>query len=102
MMLLDAPEQLRCLWRHLRLLISRNFIQGTTTNEQISLFLLWMATLMRQQSNLQLLPAEKLQLLFLNHQPNWLELVLHGEWNQGHSTGEVCWKYFCLYFGFYL
>ena len=28
--------------------------------------------------------------------PNWLELVLHGEMNQGCSTGEVCWKYFCI------
>ena len=28
----------------------------------------------------------------MNQQPNWLELVLHGEQNQGHSTGEVCWK----------
>ena len=30
----------------------QNFIQGTTMNEQISLFLIWMDTLMRQQSNL--------------------------------------------------
>ena len=32
----------------------------------------------------------------MNQQPNWLELVLHGEQNQEHSTGEVCWKYFCI------
>ena len=32
----------------------------------------------------------------MNQQPNWLELVLHGEQNQGHSTDEVCWKYFCI------
>ena len=32
----------------------------------------------------------------LIQQPNWLDLVLHGEQNQGHSTGEVCWKYFCI------
>ena len=25
-----------------------------------------------------------------------VELVLHGEQNQGHSTGEVCWKYICI------
>ena len=31
-----------------------------------------------------------------NQQPNWLELVLHGEEKQGHSTGEVCWKYICI------
>ena len=30
------------------------------------------------------------------HQLNWLELVLHGEQNQGHSTGEVHWKYYCI------
>ena len=33
----------------------------------------------------------------LIQQPNWLELLLHGEQNQGHSTGEVCWKYFCIF-----
>ena len=33
---------------------------------------------------------------YLIQQPNWLELVLHGEQNQGHSTGEVCWKYLCI------
>ena len=33
-------------------------------NEQISLFLLWMDTLMRQQSNLELLSTENLQMLF--------------------------------------
>ena len=32
----------------------------------------------------------------MNQQQNWLEVVLHGEQNQGHSTGEVCWKYFCI------
>ena len=32
----------------------------------------------------------------LIEQPNCLELVLHGEQNQGHSTGEVCSKYFCI------
>ena len=54
MTLSDAPEQLRCLWSHLRLLIKQNFVQGTTTNEQISFFL-WMDELTRQQSNLELL-----------------------------------------------
>ena len=29
-------------------------------------------------------------------QPNLLELLLHGEQNQGHSTGEVHLKYFCI------
>ena len=29
----------------------------------------------------------------LIQQPNRLELMLHGELNQVHSTGEVCWKY---------
>ena len=32
----------------------------------------------------------------LIQQPNWLELVLHGEQNQGHSTGEVCCRYSCI------
>ena len=32
--------------------------------------------------------AEKKNLQYsLIQQPNWLELVLHGEQNQGHSTG---------------
>ena len=39
---------------------------------------------------------EKTYSISMNQQPNWLELVLHGEQNQGHSTGEVCWKYFCI------
>ena len=32
----------------------------------------------------------------LIQQPNSLELVLHGEQNQGCSTGEVSWNYFCI------
>ena len=32
----------------------------------------------------------------LIQQPNWLELVLHEEQNQVHSTGEVCWKCLCI------
>ena len=31
-------------------------------------------------------------LMWMNQQPNWLELVLHGEQDQQCSTGEVCWK----------
>ena len=48
-----------------------------------------------QQSNLKLL-MRKTYNYALIQQPNWLELVLHGEQNQGCSTGEVCWKYFCI------
>ena len=33
----------------------QNFVQGTTTNEPISLFSLWMDTLVRQQSTSKLL-----------------------------------------------
>ena len=55
---------------------------------------------MRQQSNLELL-TRKTYNYALIQQPNWLKLVLHRNQNQEHSTGEVCWKYFCVYFGFY-
>ena len=33
----------------------------------------------------------------LIEQPKRLELDLHGEQDQGCSTGEVCWKYFCIF-----
>ena len=33
---------------------------------------------------------EKTYNITMIQQPNWLELVLHGEQIQGHSTGEVC------------
>ena len=61
-------------------------------NDEISLLMLWMDLHMSQQSYLKLLTRNK----SLIQQPNWLELVLHGEYNQVHSTGEVCWKYFCI------
>ena len=48
-----------------------------------------------QQSNIKSL-MRKTYNNSLIQQPNWLELVLHGEQNQGHSAGEVCWKYFCI------
>ena len=64
-------------------------------NEEISLLMLWMDVHMSQQSNLKLL-TRKTYNNSLIQQPNWLELVLHSEQNQGHSTGEVCWKYFCI------
>ena len=65
-------------------------------NEPIFLFLLWMGAIMKQQT--QNCCQQKTYNYSMNQQPNWLELVLHGEQNQGHSTGEVCWKYF--YFDF--
>ena len=46
-----------------------------------------------QQMSQQSIADEKNYNNSLIQQPNWLELVLHGEQNQGHSTGEVCWKY---------
>ena len=58
-------------------------------NDQISLLMLWMDGCMSQQSNLK-------SLITMNQQPNWLKLVMHGEQNQEDSTGEVCWKYFCI------
>ena len=66
-------------------------------NEQISLFLIWMDTLMRQQSNLKLLLTENLLNLF----ESTTKLARTGEQNQGCSTGEVCWKYFCILLWFY-
>ena len=64
-------------------------------NDEISLLMLWMDLHMSQQSNMKLL-TRKTYNYSLNQQPNWLELVLHGEYNQGSSTCEVCWKYFCI------
>ena len=64
-------------------------------NEQISLLMLWMDVHVSLQSNRKLL-TRKTYNYTLIQQPNRLELVLHGEQNQGCSTGEVCWKYFCI------
>ena len=64
-------------------------------NDEISLLMLWVDLCMSQHSNLKLLTRKTYNNSMIQ-QPNWLELVLHGEWNQGHSTGEVCWKYFCI------
>ena len=38
-------------------------------------------------------------MLLIQH-PIWLELILHGEQNQKHSTGEVCWNTDVFYFDF--
>ena len=59
------------------------------------LLMLWVDVYASQQPNLKLL-MRKTYNTTMNQQPNWLELVLHGEQNQGHSTGKVCWKYFCI------
>ena len=50
---------------------------------------------MSQQSNVKSL-TRKTYNNSLIEQPNWLELVLHGEQNQGCLTGAVCWKSFCI------
>ena len=50
---------------------------------------------MSQQSNLKSLTRKTYNNSIIQ-QPNWLELVLQGEQNQGHSTGKICWKYFCV------
>ena len=50
---------------------------------------------MSQQSNLKSLMRITYNVTMIQ-QPNWLELVLHREQNQVHSTGEVHWKYFCI------
>ena len=67
-------------------------------NDEISLLLLRMDVHMSQHSNLKSL-TRKTYTITMIQQPNWLELVLHGEQNQGCSTGEVCWK-ILLYFSF--
>ena len=54
-------------------------------NDEISLQMLWMDLHMSQQSNLKSL-TRKTYSNSLIQQPNWLELVLHGEQNLGHST----------------
>ena len=64
-------------------------------NEQISLLMLWMDVHASQQSNRKSLMSKTYNYT-LNQQPNWLELVLHKEQNQGSLTGEVCWKYICV------
>ena len=64
-------------------------------NNEISLLTLWMDLCMSQQSNLKSLTRKTYNNSMIQ-QPNWLELVLHREQNQGCSTGEVCWKYFCI------
>ena len=50
--------------------------------KESSLLMLWMDVYMSQQSNLKLL-KRKTYNNSLIQQPNWLELVLHGEWNWG-------------------
>ena len=55
--------------------------------------MLWMDVYVSQQSKSLM---RKTYYNSLIQQPNWLELVLHGEQNQGHSTGKVCWNYFCI------
>ena len=64
-------------------------------NKQISLLVVWMDVHMSQQTNLKSL-TRKTYNNSLIQQPNWLELVLHREQKQGCSSGEVCWKYFCI------
>ena len=65
-------------------------------NDEISLLMLWMDLRMSQQSNLKSL-TRKTYNNSLIQQPNWLELVLHGAQIQGHSTGEVCGTYLCIF-----
>ena len=64
-------------------------------NDEISLLMLSMDLRMSQQSNLKLLKRKTYNNSMIQ-EPNWLELVLHGDQNQGCSTGEVCWKYSCI------
>ena len=50
--------------------------------------MLWMDENMSQQSNKKSLMKETYNCL-VKQQPNWLELLLHGEKKQVRSTGEV-------------
>ena len=63
--------------------------------KESSLLMFWMDVYASQQSNLKSL-MRKTYNNSLIQQPNWLELVLQQGQNQGCSTGEVCWKYFCI------
>ena len=63
--------------------------------EESFLLMLWMDVYASQQSNSKLLTRKTYNNSMIQ-QPNWLELVLHGEQNQGHSIGEVSWKYLCI------
>ena len=59
---------------------------------------------MQSQDNNQLKIADNKNLLILFESTTKLARTgSDGEQNQGHSTGEVCWKYFCvlLWFLFY-
>ena len=56
------------------------------------LLMLWINVYTSEQSNLKS-PTRKTYNNSLIQQPYWL---VHGEQNQGLSTGEVCWKYFCI------
>ena len=64
-------------------------------NNEISLLMLWMDLCTSQQSNMKSLTRKTYNNSMIQ-EPNWLELVQHGEQNQGCSTGEVCWKFFCI------
>ena len=61
--------------------------------KQGSLLRLWMDENVSQQSNEKLLTKENTYNCLMIQQPNWLELLLHGELKEVHSTDEVCWKY---------
>ena len=63
--------------------------------KESSLLMLWMDVYTSQQSNSKSLTSKTYNNSLIQ-KPNWLELVLYGEQNQGCSTGEVCWKYFCI------
>ena len=64
-------------------------------NDEISLLMLWIDLCTSQQSSLKLLTRKTYNNSMIE-KPTWLELVLHGEQNQGCSTGELRWKYFCI------
>ena len=57
-------------------------------NNEISLLMLWMDICVSQQSNLKLLMRKTYNITMI-HQPNWLELVLHGETFQQPKTNIV-------------
>ena len=71
---------------------NRNMSKSKGWILQSSLLTLWMDENSSQQSNKNCWPRKTYNNTLIQ-QPNWPELLLHGEYKQGCSTDEVCWKY---------
>ena len=78
MMLLDVPEQLRCLWRHLRQ-VSRTEFHPRYTNEKVNVLVHAVDGYMHEATIKLKIANKKTYNNSLIQQPNCLELVLYGE-----------------------